>query len=317
MKPTVSVIVPNYNHEKFLRQRIESVLNQTFTDFELILLDDNSTDNSQQILLAYQTNPKVAVIKLNDHNTGSPFVQWENGIRMAQGKYIWIAESDDYADTRFLEYTVKAMKKHPDASICLTGSYLVDADGYTLPNKYEPWGDQEQTKIFESKTYLCKNMFWSNWIYNASMVLFRKDDCLNIAKDYRKMRYCGDWFFWIEQVRKGKVIEIRKKLNYFRQHDNNTTKEGVRDGNNVLDMIIIKSHCYTNLPLTWAEKMISRGGLYHMIKHLSIPKNEQNKLYQEAARLGNITCWTHFLGIYARIYVKHICGRKDLGKRLL
>lgn len=317
MIPKVSVIVPNYNHERFLRQRIDSILNQTFTDFELILLDDCSTDNSYDILLSYQQNLKVTAIKRNEKNTGSPFKQWENGIKIAQGKYIWIAESDDYADSKFLEHTVKAMEEHPEASICLTGSYLTDVDGNSLPNLYESWQDDSQIKVFASNDYLCKNMFWSNWIYNASMVLFRKEGCLDIANEYREMRYCGDWFFWIEQIRKGSVIEIHQKLNYFRQHDYNTTKEGTQDGKNVLDMIIIKSHCYKNLPLSWGDKMISRGALYHMIKHLDIPREDRNKLFQQAAKLGNITHWTHFLGTYARIYIKHICGKKNLGKRLL
>src|SRR3989442_15683408 len=98
---TGSVIVPNYNHASFLRLRIESVLVQTYQDYEVILLDDCSTDNSREILASYRNNPKVR-IEYNERNSGGVFKQWNKGVRMARGRYIWIAESDDYADACFL-----------------------------------------------------------------------------------------------------------------------------------------------------------------------------------------------------------------------
>lgn len=76
----VSVIVPNYNHALFLEQRIESILNQTFQDFEVIILDDCSTDNSKKIIEKYRTHPKVSKIIYNDVNSGNTFKQWNTGI---------------------------------------------------------------------------------------------------------------------------------------------------------------------------------------------------------------------------------------------
>ena len=101
--PKVSVIVPNYNHERFLRQRIDSILAQTFRDFELILLDDCSTDYSREILREYASDPHVTHAEFNEVNSGSTFKQWNKGVRLAQGKYVWIAESDDYANPHFIE----------------------------------------------------------------------------------------------------------------------------------------------------------------------------------------------------------------------
>ena len=99
----VSVIVPNYNYARYLPIRLESILNQTFKDFELILLDDASTDNSIQILENYRNHPNVSQLVVNKVNTGSPFQQWMKGILLARGEYIWIAEADDIADLQFLE----------------------------------------------------------------------------------------------------------------------------------------------------------------------------------------------------------------------
>src|ERR1700675_4790198 len=104
-KPKVSVIIPNYNHARFLRQRMESVLGQTFQDFEVILLDDCSTDESQSILREYAADPRVR-LEFNEKNSGSTFKQWNKGVRLVRGKYVWMAESDDYAEPQFLEKVV-------------------------------------------------------------------------------------------------------------------------------------------------------------------------------------------------------------------
>src|ERR1700722_3014578 len=115
--PRVSVIVPNYNHARFLRQRLDSVVAQTFQDFELILLDDCSTDESRKILEEYARDPR-ARLELNEANSGSPFKQWNKGVRLARGKYVWIAESDDYANERFLERLGSRLDSHSDFVLC-------------------------------------------------------------------------------------------------------------------------------------------------------------------------------------------------------
>ena len=83
----VSVIVPNYNYAAYLEERIESVLNQSYQDFELIILDDCSTDNSRILIEQYRSDPHVSHIVYNEVNTGSPFKQWAKGIELAKGEY--------------------------------------------------------------------------------------------------------------------------------------------------------------------------------------------------------------------------------------
>ncbi len=131
MDPEVSVIIPNYNHARFLRQRIDSVLNQTFTNFELILLDDCSTDNSRDIIESYRKEARVSNIVYNEINSGSPFKQWEKGNQLAQGKYIWIAESDDYCENSFLRSALNMLEKHNHA-VHFCQSKMVDENNATL-----------------------------------------------------------------------------------------------------------------------------------------------------------------------------------------
>lgn len=132
MKPNVSVIIPNYNHAPYLIERIESVLNQTYQDFEVIILDDCSKDNSHEIIELYRNHSKVSQIEYNETNSGSTFKQWQKGISMAQGEWIWIAESDDVADFTFLEVLVAKTKKHLDLSIIYSQSLKIDSAGKTI-----------------------------------------------------------------------------------------------------------------------------------------------------------------------------------------
>ncbi len=219
--PLVSVIVPNYNHAPYLRQRIESVLAQTFSDFELILLDDCSTDESRKILESYASHPKVSELVLNEHNSGSTFVQWARGLSLARGKYVWIAESDDFADPRFLETLVPELENTPDAVMAFSGSHMVDAFGKDIPGM--DWDryprNAPEKEFYAGEDLVRKKLLWTADVYNASMVVFRRDKAPGITSRQMKMRYCGDWLFWVRLARNGGAVEIRQKLNYFRQHD--------------------------------------------------------------------------------------------------
>src|SRR5690606_8575004 len=96
---TISVVVPNYNYERFMLQRLYSILYQTVKINELIILDDCSKDNSRELIdeLYIKLKPYIDIkIIYNETNSGSAFKQWEKGFEVAESDYIWIAEADDY-----------------------------------------------------------------------------------------------------------------------------------------------------------------------------------------------------------------------------
>lgn len=302
-RPLVSVIVPNYNHKKYLGQRIDSILAQTFTDFELILLDDCSTDNSQQLLLSYNDNPHVSCILLNTQNGGSPFAQWEKGIRIAQGKYIWMAESDDSATPEFLSLTIGQLEKHPEASLCFTGSYIINGNNEPIETKeFDQWELDGEGHLFQSAEYLKSHMLTKNSVYNASMVLFRKVGCLtDICTHYRKMRYCGDWLFWIEQIRKGEVIEVHQKANFFRKHDTNTTSKGAEEGNSLGEIAFIKKHLYETTLKSRREIMEDKCRYYRIVRRFPVSTPQRKKeLFKIIAQEGDITFRHYLLGKFYR-----------------
>lgn len=226
--PKVSVIVPNYNYAKYLKERIDSILSQTYQNFELIILDDCSTDNSRDIIEGYRDDSHVSKIIYNEVNTGSPFMQWETGINLCSGEWIWIAESDDKASPEFLSTLLGEIEKTPNAVLAFSNSHYIDSSGTVLFSDNINDSSIMNVHIYEGEVYVHEKMLWSNHIYNASMVLFsRRAYCL-ISKDYVNYRCCGDWLFWTNLCLQGKIIESRQKLNFFRQHSNRVTEKASR-----------------------------------------------------------------------------------------
>lgn len=219
MNPKVSVIIPNYNHSKFLDQRLESVFNQTFQDFEVILLDDKSTDDSVTILKSYINHPNVSHLIINEENSGSPFKQWQKGIQLAQGEYIWIAESDDFCECTFLENLVKMFSQNVVLAFC--SSMNVNQQGEKIGmNTWATSFDKIKWKVSyvnNGKNEIKSHLRYRNCIPNASAVLFKRNAVEDLFFD-DSFYFCGDWSFWLNLLQKGQIVYLNRPLNYFRKH---------------------------------------------------------------------------------------------------
>jgi glycosyltransferase involved in cell wall biosynthesis len=242
--PTASVIVPNYNHARFLRRRIDTILAQTFQDFELILLDDCSTDESRSILREYASDLRVR-LEFNEVNSGSPFKQWNKGIRLARGKYVWIAESDDYAHERLLERLVAVLEADPKVAFGYSRSRCVDensesggfSDFYLAHIDSSRWSRDFCVDGREE----CRNYFvCANPVPNASAVVFRRDVYEKVGRADETLRYCGDWKLWAAMALEGSVAYVSEPLNYFRFHAasvRNKSSDGAVDVTEALQVI--------------------------------------------------------------------------------
>ena len=239
MSPEVSAIVPNYNHAPYLAQRIDSVLAQTCQDFELILLDDRSTDDSRAVLEGYRDHPKVAHLVLNDANSGSTFKQWERGIGLARGRYVWIAESDDWCEPTFLETVLAGLRADPDCVLGYCQAYFVGPDG--VLNWQSRHGRLAET--LDGGDFIRRHMAPTS-IYNASMAVWRRDQYDQVPKDYTQYRFCGDWLFWIGLARLGKVHISGKLLDYYRQHPHNVSTGVYRSGLNFVEEMKVANWMY-------------------------------------------------------------------------
>lgn len=224
----VSVIIPNYNHSLYLKERLDSVLNQTYQDFEVIILDDCSSDNSREIIVQYKNHPKVSHIVFNEENSGSTFKQWQKGFKLAKGEYIWIAESDDVAHPDFLKSIMGEMHKDNEIVLGFSAIQGIDSNGDEIPGY--SLSTYTNTPLMDGKEFIKRNMVFGCHILNASSVVFRKNVVQEISNDYMSLMTAGDYLFWIDVASKGKVIKIPTKLDYFRQHERKVTPNAVKTG---------------------------------------------------------------------------------------
>ena len=225
--PKVSVIVPNYNHAPYLKRRIDSILNQTYQDFELILLDDCSTDNSAEVLNGYANNPKVSHIVINETNSGSTFKQWDKGFALAKGEYIWVAESDDWCETTLLENLVPALEENSNIVLAYVQSVMV-SDAGNIMYKTEA---VKYAQILSGRDFVVNDMFGDPVLINCGMVVFRKSALEKVDNVYKTTPGVGDWLFWINIALQGDVYICGKYLNYFFRHEGTVTSKSVVTGN--------------------------------------------------------------------------------------
>jgi glycosyltransferase involved in cell wall biosynthesis len=236
-KPKVSVVVPNYNHALYLQQRLDSIINQEFQDFEVIILDDASTDNSREIMQRYARYPSFRFL-FDEIRSGSAFKQWQKGLENARGEYIWFAESDDCSSPYFLSNLLPMLESDKSLGLVHCQSYLVDPSSRVFGDAVQ-WTDDldrvrwrrnfENSGRAEVRDYLSKK----NTIPNASAVLIRTTVLRSIDRLDDGYKLCGDWLLWIKILLQSNIGYVAKKLNYWRQYSSNarTHNAGVMESN--------------------------------------------------------------------------------------
>ncbi|MEO8795742.1 MAG: glycosyltransferase [Daejeonella sp.] len=279
--PKISVIIPNYNHAPFLRQRIDSVLSQTFQDFELIILDDNSTDNSKEIIEGYRGNARVAHIAYNETNSGSTFLQWEKGLMLAGGELVWIAESDDVMENTFLEKAVLAFTNNVSLGLFQCASRWIDEKGVV----HDFDAVEDASRGYKGRDFILQKMIRGNHIYNASAVVFKKSlVSLPLSKNITRLTYCGDWIFWIKILQQSELFYLNENLNSFRTHAHNVSGGAKKKGLLFLEGIKVYGFikkCYPESfgffdknDRTWAFRFASEK--YSLKTNLQFIKNAIN-----------------------------------------
>jgi glycosyltransferase involved in cell wall biosynthesis len=248
MNPLVSVVVPNYNHAAYLQQRIDSILNQTYTNIELILLDDCSSDDSKLIIESYRSHKAVAHIVYNEQNSGTTFKQWDRGINLARGEWIWIAESDDWCEPTLLETLIEGIAHDTCISYCQ--SILC----YSSGDIWAPVRTHRYSQSYVGNEFMKTQMLFELPIYNASMTIFKKSIFHSIDKEFTTYKFCGDWLFWILAARHGNITVSGKYLNYFRKHDKDVSGKAYKEGLFYTEYVKIMSYLVNQSLVTVEEK---------------------------------------------------------------
>lgn len=243
-KKKVSVVIPNYNYEQYIEKRIETVLMQTYPIYELIVLDDKSTDNSVAVI-----DRKLAEIRVkypdlkvqfvvNEKNFSKAILQWKKGFELATGDYVWIAEADDLSSRYFLEEVMKGFDD-PEVVMSYTESKLINSRGVILAPNFRWSRDREKTGRY--KTNYIRDGFREIeeimaircTIPNVSAVVFKKSDMIPYSKYFdeaAEFSQAGDWCFYTRILAHGKINYNKRALNRFRIHNKSKTAGAKRDG---------------------------------------------------------------------------------------
>ncbi|MFT4092608.1 MAG: glycosyltransferase family 2 protein [Niabella sp.] len=229
--PLVTVYILSYNQEKYLKQRIDSVLQQSFKDFQIVIYDDCSADNSKEIIEAYKGNDKIIEIIYHTKNSGSGYRQWQRAIEDCTTKYLWIAEGDDFAEPDFLHKTVAFLEHFNEACLVETNSsYIVDGklSGYSSVNKNRTFFKKKWNKDFliEGTDLFCNYLCYGNCIENVSAVLFRTKNLKQLDAVVSEYKYLGDWRLYIELSKNYKFGYLQEVLSNFRKHPGSVTASG-------------------------------------------------------------------------------------------
>ncbi len=225
----VTAIVPNYNHARYLSQRLDSILSQTYPLIEIIVLDDCSTDNSHEIIEDYVARyPDRIRAVYNDHNSGSVFHQWQKGYELATADLVWICESDDFCANTFVERLIGHFR---DPSVMLAFGKIEFADeiGNVMPGMSH-YREAAETGIW-AQPHLRPASAWfegafgvKNVIANVGGSLWRRVPLRqSIWDEARSFRVMGDWYLYSVLANGGQIAFDPAAQAYFRIHSQNTS----------------------------------------------------------------------------------------------
>ncbi len=207
----VSIIVPSYNHARFIPACVESVLAQTFEDWEMIIVDDGSSDNSVEIWKSY-SDPRIQVLK-NESNLGTYGTQ-NRAVSLAKSDLIAVLNSDDFWEPEKLTLQLDLIEKYPDSPFCYTLGKLADENGnLSTDSNYDVWPKTEHIDLLP---YLLE----SNRIHASSVIWRRK--WAEFEPDFNET---GDWIASLRAAHSSPVICVTESLSHWRIHGANTSSK--------------------------------------------------------------------------------------------
>ena len=227
--PKVSAIVPNYNHARFLEQRIDSILAQTYENVEILILDDFSTDDSRSVIERYrEEHPDRIRVLYSEANSGNVFRQWRKGIENSTGELVWVCESDDFCEQDFLEVLVKNFR---DRSVNIAfGRIQFSKEDGSLRQGLDQYRENAEPGIWDApltrpaRRWFAGGFGVNNVIANVGGCIFRRQLLPEAVWDEAAgYSILGDWFLYCHLAGGGQIAYEPSAVAYFRLHDSNTS----------------------------------------------------------------------------------------------
>lgn len=243
MTPAVTVVVPSYNHARYLPRRLESIYGQDFRDLEVVLVDDGSTDGSLDVV-ARHPDPRLAVLT-SPSNSGSPFQTWNRGLRAARGRYVWIAESDDAAEPAFLGEMVRLLDASGRLGVAYCLSSLVGPGDEDLGSDAPYHAHLDPVRwtrdyVADGREECARHLVRMNTIPSASAVVFRRELALEVGLADPSYRLSGDHDLWARMLLRGADLAyVARPLSIFRRHGASVRGATYLDGTFLLESLLV------------------------------------------------------------------------------
>ena len=275
----VSVIVPTYNRAHVIKEAIVSILSQTFTDFELIVVDNESTDNTEEVIKSY-TDHRIRYFK--NQNSGVVAVNRNYGINKARGEYIAFCDDDDLWMPEKLERQIEELEKDLEIGLVCTNGIKFDENGQ--------FGEMMQTELNDSG-FTFESLIWGNRIA-CSSVLVRKEvlNDIGIFDESREIFTAEDYELWLRIARKYRVKYLDIPLIKYRIHS------GAYGDKRAIESIQLKIAVYRSI--------LNKGIIdYSLYKNLIDRRNRQLLLLRTPGYKGAVRCCSALMRIF-RIIAK-------------
>ncbi len=208
--PLITVYITSYNYGRFIKRAIDSVLEQTCRDFELLIIDDGSVDDSRDTIARYAGHPQVTPILQKNRGLN---ITNNIALRAARGRYVMRLDADDWLDPHALEILSGIMTREPEVGMVFPDYYLVDYDGNIL--------EQIRRHDFSKVTMLDQPA------HGACTMI--RHDCLMELGGYNERFRCQDGYeLWLRFIQRFNVRNVNLPLFYYRQHGGNLTSREER-----------------------------------------------------------------------------------------
>ena len=265
--PLVSVLMTAYNREKYIAEAIESVLASTYINFELIIVDDGSTDKTVQIAESYAIIDRRIKVYVNEKNLGD-YQNRNKAASYAKGKYLKYVDSDDLIYPYGLETMVNAMEKFPEAALGITSKNIIPLQPFPI--------------LLTPQEAYHKHFFVYGLLdYGPTGVIIRTE-IFKANNMFSGKRYIGDTECWLKITAVNCVVELPPALTFWRQHEGQELELGVKsidEGYFLMNLPLLREVLSNPLcPLNEREKKIilkkqNKIHVRSLAKHLIMTKD--------------------------------------------
>jgi glycosyltransferase involved in cell wall biosynthesis len=235
--PRISIIMPVWNGEKFIAAAVDSLLAQTYSDFELLVIDDGSTDRTSEILLSY-ADARLRVLRL-DH--AGIVVALNHGLSQAKAQWVARLDADDLSLPCRLELQWQAVNRHPQAVLCHTNVTHFGEDGLSIG----------EARLPLSRSFTALRLCYQCPIIHST-VLFKKSAALAAGGYLMEERHVEDFSLWGRMLEQGEFVALPQKLVQFRVHQQSVSQKNLEVQRALARQIGIR-HCQKFMRLSETE----------------------------------------------------------------